>query len=359
MKVTHPLNVAICAAAIASSLAVCAVEIEVTPGASEIQLMPAGHFAARDGRPGNDAKSKTDAWYIDAEIAASVIALAHARKTPFVIDYSHQTITTQNGGHQAPAAGWFSKLEWREGDGLYAVDVAWTPRATEYLANKEYRFISPVFSYTTEGNVVELMMAAITNFPAVDGMDEILAAASTYFQQHTTTEDDDMDRSKLIKILGLKEDADDDAIFVALQTLVDGKTAADTQVATLTTDLEKAQAQKPDPEQYVPRETYDQVVNQVAALTTDTNEEKVKTLVDKGIEDKKILPAEKAWAMDLGNKNLASLQTFLDNRKPFAVLSTQQTDDKDPDDKSKGKHSETDIAVCSQMGLNPDDLLTA
>ncbi len=90
----------------------------------EIQLLPAGEFAARDGRPGKGGK-----WKIDAAIAAALIALAEARTTPFVLDYEHQTLHAERNGQPAPAAGWFKTLEWREGKGLYATDVQWTERA--------------------------------------------------------------------------------------------------------------------------------------------------------------------------------------------------------------------------------------
>ncbi|HFP6343698.1 TPA: phage protease, partial [Klebsiella pneumoniae] len=71
-----------------------------------IQLLPAGTFRAGDGRPAECP----DGWFIDATIAASLIAAADARQTPYVIDYEHQTLRSAKNGLPAPASGWFKKL---------------------------------------------------------------------------------------------------------------------------------------------------------------------------------------------------------------------------------------------------------
>jgi phage I-like protein len=79
-----------------------------------------------------------------------LIAAADARQTPYVIDYEHQTLRSAKNGLPAPASGWFKKLEWREGVGLFAVDVEWTDAAAAAIDAGEYRFISPVFLYDTD-----------------------------------------------------------------------------------------------------------------------------------------------------------------------------------------------------------------
>ncbi|WP_438805125.1 phage protease [Sodalis sp. (in: enterobacteria)] len=59
----------------------------------------------------------------------------------------------RGNGQPAPAAGWYSQLEWVEGLGLFAVDVEWTERARTLIAAGEYRFVSPLFQYDRQGNV--------------------------------------------------------------------------------------------------------------------------------------------------------------------------------------------------------------
>ena len=133
------------------------------------RIIPAGDFRARDGRPVG-----LPGWRINSQIASNVIALASQRKDAFVIDYEHQSLS----GNDAPAAGWFKRLEWREGDGLYMADISWTDRASAMLAASEYRYLSPVFRFDKDtGDVQEVFSVALTNTPALDGLADLAAAS--------------------------------------------------------------------------------------------------------------------------------------------------------------------------------------
>ena len=151
---------------------IAALTFELSVSGNTIQLLPSGSFRAQDGRP-TDCK----AWQLDAAIAQNLIALAAARKTPLVIDYEHQTLRAATNGQPAPASGWFKTLTYRDGAGLFATDVEWTEPARLMIANKEYRFISAVFTYDKQGRIREILHAALTNTPALDGMDEVTMAA--------------------------------------------------------------------------------------------------------------------------------------------------------------------------------------
>jgi len=140
----------------------------------KVQLLPTGAFRARDGRPGG-----VSSWRIDWAIAQRVVERFQAFRNPRVIDYEHQTLNSAENGQPAPAAGWFNRLEWVEGVGLFAVDVIWTERATAMIRANEYRYISPVFRFDKKtGEVLEIINAALTNSPALDGMLELAAARS-------------------------------------------------------------------------------------------------------------------------------------------------------------------------------------
>lgn len=142
------------------------------PAPGRIQLFPAGEFSARDGRPGTLKGVKAKAWTLTFETAAAVIARWQQRETPLVVDYEHQTINAAENGKPAPAAGWIESLE-AGPDGLYAT-VKWTDAARAFIQADEYRYISPVFSFDPEtGAVLELKSAALTNYPALDGMDAV------------------------------------------------------------------------------------------------------------------------------------------------------------------------------------------
>lgn len=136
----------------------------------EVQLLPAGEFRARDGRPVECAF-----WLTNADIAAKLIADIAALANPVVIDYEHQTLLSSENGKPAPAAGWFTAagMEWREGEGLFA-KVEWTDVAKLHIEANEYKFISPVILYDKKtGAVKKIINAALTNNAAIDGMEEV------------------------------------------------------------------------------------------------------------------------------------------------------------------------------------------
>lgn len=131
-----------------------------------VQLLPYGDFRSIDGRPTGVA-----AWRIDAGIAYEVIARAERRINDLVIDFEHQTHLAEKNGRPAPAAGWFKRVEWREGVGLFATDVRWTAAASAMIRAGEYKYLSPVFRFDARsGHVQEILSAALTNSPALDGM---------------------------------------------------------------------------------------------------------------------------------------------------------------------------------------------
>jgi phage I-like protein len=133
---------------------------------AEIQLTPDGVFSAKDGRPYG-----LPGWRVDAQSAANVQALSAASKDLKVIDYEHQTMHTHKTGQKAPAAGWFSRVIYRPGAGLFAVGVEWTAEAIADIKAKRYRYISPVIAFNkATGAVTQILMAALTNYPAIDGM---------------------------------------------------------------------------------------------------------------------------------------------------------------------------------------------
>lgn len=151
---------------------------------SEIRLLPAGVFRSNDGRPTGLA-----GWKIDAALAAQIIAETAARDD-LVIDFDHQTQLSRQNGKPAPAAGWFKRLVWRDGLGLFAVDVKWTDKAKAMLAAGEYRFISPVFSYSAvTGQVERLFSAGLTNNPGLTGLTDLSQIAINSRQPVTAPRD--------------------------------------------------------------------------------------------------------------------------------------------------------------------------
>jgi len=113
-------------------------------------------------------------FLFDEEAARRVMRAWMEYGNRLSIDYEHQALEPVSNG-PVPAAGWFD-LEVRE-DGLWAVNVEWTPRAMELLRNREYRYFSPAFYVDEDGRIVELINLALTNLPATKRMEPLVAKA--------------------------------------------------------------------------------------------------------------------------------------------------------------------------------------
>ena len=333
----HPYSVAACA-------------FEVRSGA-ELQLLPAGEFRSLDGRP-----EKIPAWRIDARIAARLIARVAARANRLVIDYEHQTLHTERNGQPAPAAGWFKTLAWREpdaqgrGGGLFATDVEWTERARAMIEAGEYRYLSPVFVYDTQtGEVLDILHAALTNNPALDGMAEVAARAAARLAAFSEETAMNELLNKLLAALGLAETTSEADALAAVTAL---KAKAD-KAEDLTAQLAAARAQAPDPAKYVPVEIMNELRDEVAALTARINDREVDDLVKEGMAAGKLLPAQEKWARELGKKDPADLRAYLETAQPIAALQRTQTGGKKPDDVREGDLTDEQLAVCKALGLDP------
>lgn len=350
--------------------AVAACSMSLTTG-NELQLTPAGIFRGMDGRP-------TDAphWYIDAAVAQRLIAAADARQTSYVIDYDHQTLRAKENGQPAPAAGWFKKLEWREGVGLFAVDVEWTDDAKAMIAADKYRYISPVFGYDKDtGTITVLYMAAITNNPAVDDMDQVLlAVASRHFTPHQSTasltqEVPSMDEllEQLRWLLNLPVGATAEDILAQLQKLTEAvKQAVPDQAAAASFDLvahlakqqqaiASLSAATPDPAQFVAIGVMQELQTQVAALTSQLNTTKLDGLIKQAMEAGKLLPSQEAWAREWGGKDFAALSAYIDVAQPIVALTGMQTGGTPPAGDKPGALTENQVALCRAMGISEED----
>lgn len=347
-------------------IAVCSLALN---DAGELQLTPAGSFRGIDGRPADAAH-----WYIDAEIAAKVIAFNSSRETKLVIDYEHQTLHKEKNGQPAPAAGRFSgsDLFWREGEGLFAkADL--TQRAKDYIAADEYMYLSPVFYYKKgTGEILGLHSAALTNTPNIDGMAELaIAAASAELEQLTNQQESNMEIKELLEriryLLNLPALATPEDIANELQKAVDlvkngsaEEVAANTLGVVGALGAQRAQiaalsAATPDLSKFAPVEAMQSLQAEVSALRSEKVEREVDGAVMVALTAGKLLPAQEKWARDLGKTNMAALTAYLDSAQPIDALTRTQTDGKPPAGEPKGELSEAQLAMCTATGVNPED----
>ncbi len=285
---------------------------------SEIQLTLDGTFKAKDGRP--DGLS---GWVIDAKIAQNVVQLANSQADAFVIDYEHQTLYAKQNGMPAPAAGWFSNIEYRAGLGLFATGVEWTESAALAIQSKEYRYISPVIAYDQKtGVVTKVLMAALVNNPALDGMKDLTALAQDYFSQQQESPMADAAKIKELeaKVTDLeKQLADSKAACTAAEDKAK-KAACATETGTV------------DLSQYVPMEDFKATQTQLVALSAQVQEKEINEVIEAALSDGRLLPAQKELAQKMGKKDLASLKEFLGGMQKVEGLANTQTGGKTPAD---------------------------
>lgn len=328
-------------------LAALLATIPVVDATGRAQLLPAGEFAARDGRPGPGLK-----WHLDdaqgARLAADINAIAAV--TSIVIDYEHQTFHAEKNGEAAPAAGWITRVEWVPGKGLFA-DVQWTAKAKAHITADEYRYISPVIAYDQKtGRVTGLLNAALVNQPALVGMDRVSAALAARFPTPTPEpEPPQMDRAKLIVLLGLSQTATDTEIEAALAKLKSDHDTAATEVAKLKDAAKSSDVQT--------LQVVTDLQRQVAALTTAHAEDELTKLVDGAITASKFLPAHRTWLLDVGRKDLAALKKMLDASPVIAGLKGQ-SGGKEPAGGGSGL-TEEQMAMCKNMGLTVEQFKAA
>lgn len=317
-----------------SSLAVSALAIELGAGTppTEIRLIPAGSFRAVDGRPGADLS-----WNLAGPRALAIVAASAARASDLVIDYEHATLSAQQSGAKAPAAGWFKALDWRDGDGLYATDVRWTASAAEMIAAGEKRYLSPVFGWNKQtGEVLSVLMAALVNSPGLDGLTDLSALAALSFSQES-----DMDDllQQLCWLLNLPVGTPPADVAAHLQKLIDQlkPTAAagfdlGTYLEGLNTQVAALSATQPDPAKWAPVTAVSALQNdltaarsELVALQAEGHQAKVKVVVIEALAAGKLTPALEAWARELGTANLVSLCAYLDTVTPGVVPNTTQS----------------------------------
>lgn len=340
----------------------------------EIQVTPAGEFRPRDGR-----ELPVAAWRIDAAIAAKVIERFTANKTPLVVDYEHQTLQTETNGQPAPAAGFIRDLQWREGYGLVAM-VEFTARARQYVAGGEYKFFSPVFSYDKRtGAVQELLMGALTNNPALDGMTPIALRAAARFHLNTeepaminkhllaicvalaiATDNQTEDQLGLAALAAVKNRPDPLAKLRADLGLAETVGAEEVSTAVAALKTKAATAGNPDPKKFVGVEVVEDLRTQIAALSATSTARAIDDLVKPALEDGRLLSAQEKWARDLGKSDIAALTAYLDGAAPIAALRRTQTDGQEPAGGKDGNGlTVAELAVCKATGIDPKAFATA
>ena len=313
-------------------------------GGGRIQLLPAGAFAATDGRPACLASYAS--WVCDDLAYQLIISAASNRQRQYCLDYDHATFM----GGNTRAAGWWTGFEFvpvGEGAGLWATGLTFTPAAAQAVQDGEYRYISAVFRATDDGRISEIVNAALTNNPALDGMAAVALAAQHGNQvpvslNHHQPQGPSM--KSLLVALGLQDTAAEHTALTAVTTLQG-------QVAALGKQLQDAQACAFDAAKHVPIAEYTRVTGELTALSASVSTDKLAALTESLITQGKLTAGQKPWALSL---SYAALEQFAAS----AVANPALAGGKQGDGAGKAAGdavalSADELSLCAAAGMDP------
>jgi len=302
-----------------------------------IQLFPAGaRVVGQDGR----------SWINDRP--REVVA-AFNRSLP--VDWEHASEIAAPQGQPAPAAGWIEELQARD-DGSIWGRVEWTERGRAQVAAREYRFISPVFTYGRANNRVQrITSAALTNSPNLNL--RALNRAQQSDIDPTSQPGDNGMSNRVTQALGLIDGANDDQVIAAINKLKGDFATA------------KNRAENPDISSYVPRADYDAVLARatnaeirVKDIEVNSLKAEAEAVIDAALKEGKIAPASLDY-----HRAMCRDRTGLDAFKAFAVSAPKIVADSGLEGKtppgSGAVLTEEERAVCRMLGQSEAAFLKA
>ena len=281
------------------------------------------------------------------------------RGIDIVIDYEHQTLKDV----QAPAGGWVKDLIYTP-EAIVA-KVEWTPKAKEYLKNKEYRYLSPVvLTRKSDSKAVVLHSLALTNTPAINGMFAIVNSVD-FDTYNTLTGGKEMDLQRIKELLGLPAETPEEDVMNALVKVLekvkdapDPKTEEDKEVVANSVILGLLE---------LPADSKtEDVTTKIMALKAGASQrdqemkETLERLKQKEADDAvmmalkagKITAAQKDWAKEYALKDRKGFDSFVEKAPavvPVGKLDTTEA----PKNKEK---VEVDEFILKATGLSKEDL---
>jgi len=270
---------------------------------------------------------------VTEEHLSEMVASFEQRSTDILVDFDHASVFDGD----TRAAAWISEVEKRK-DGLYGRITDWTPAGEEAFANRDFRYLSPVYFLDSEDKQGDAAGAfvhsvALTNLPyfnegEVDGIGNTSGVgAPSDDDSHdddpnpsSSNDSDFMDRDELIDKLGLDEDATDEEIDEALEALGGG-------------DDEEGEPSGPEDEETSAEGEEGETASDDAAEDGDADEEdleakinaavekrlaerdgeqRAQALVDGAVEDGKILPAQKGIYLNSARADFEATKKQLD-----------------------------------------------
>jgi phage I-like protein len=324
---------------------------------SEFRIFPQGMIETTKG-----------IFRFDAEAARSVMAAVTDWGNDYCLDYDHSMMSffSMDPSESVKAAGWF-KPELRNGE-LWASQVSWTPKAASMLSQREVRYTSPTFCADEDGTISELVNVALTNLPATKKQTPLMASKKA---DEPKKENKAMKKLSLIVLgaLGLSADSDDTTVISAINQLKErarnagdaGKDLADahkrlnelTGKASFSESLGVVLSWKESAPQI------EKLTARISELEQTGRAGEVERMVEAGIKDGKIAPAQKDYWLTNGKKDPEMLKGFLSTAgtvvptkgatEPDKKGSVALTDDQKKDGAKLGLDEKQMIAVAEKM----------
>ena len=333
--------------------------VELSGVPTEIKILPLGRVHSQKGD-----------FNVDDESFELIRKQFKDRKLDLVIDYEHQTLSDV----QAPAGGWIKDLY--KGEDAIIAKVEWTPKAAEYLKNKEYRYLSPVVLVRKrDQKATAIHSVALTNTPAIDGM---FALVNSLDIEDISEGGNIMDLKELAKALGLPETATEEEIKKAVEDAA--------KAAEKLKEMEEKKSEDKTGEGGKPQEVAEVVANStilsmlglkegaktedvaasIMALKTGTPDTQAELLalkqrmqerdadeeVQKALKAGKITAAQTGWAKSYALKDMDGFKGFVE--KAPVVVPPGKLELKDAP--AAPGSDEVDVAILKNMGVSMEDV---
>jgi phage I-like protein len=302
-----------------------------------VELLPLGEFQGRDGRGPfrvNDPEA----------VIAATRELRMEAGIP--IDYDHAIDFGAPTGLPAPAAGWIRELSVRSGS-IWG-RVQWTEHGAQAIRMREYRYLSPVFQFSRDGEVVRILRAGLTNNP------------NLYLTAISAAEHEGIDMQELLgqlrDILGLDDSADVDRILARVRELTDTASAAASDDSDSASGSDGG-ASDPNPAQFVAMAQFQRALTELNQLRAERGRERAERSVDEALRAGKLIPAQREWAISYCQADFKGFNEFV-ARQPAMLAAGESLAGEAAARRPKAELlTSSEIAICNQLGVPPDTFL--
>ncbi|MDP1617335.1 phage protease [Phenylobacterium sp.] len=319
-----------CASAAAAAAVAYGAGIEVSLARSAddqppewVQIFPEGRdVLARDGRK----------WTLSDP--ATLIAAFAANQADLPLDIEHASELRAPKGEDAPAQGWIKAIAHRPGQGVF-VQIDWTDEGAAAWRARRYRYVSPAFVHTRQGEILALTSVAMVTRPAL----YVPALARVEGQ---LPQDPSMSLlTRLVAALGLAATTTEDDLVTAVTTQT--ALAADAR----------------NPEKFVPAADLQLAIarattaeGKLAEIETTAQTAAAQAKVDDAIAAGKLAPASREHWLSIAQANGEAFDKAVASMP--AVLDPTKTDKKPGATEADADGLTADqVALCAALGVEP------